>query len=113
MRHLRDELKLFPNLKAIVVLGNDAYLQFQRFVLGRPASEIKSFESLLKGQGWHGEATQVPALGSRSVRQRHPGVTRTLSAPTTRQNTESGGIRIEAITISATCAGALDVPRKR
>ena len=68
VRHLRDELKLFPNLKAIVVLGNDAYLQFQRFVLGRPASEIKSFDSLLKGQGWHGEAAQVPTLGGRTTR---------------------------------------------
>ena len=33
-----------------------------------------------------------------------------MRAPTTRQKTESGGISIEVITISATCAGAFEVP---
>ena len=41
-RHLRDELKQFPNLQAVVILGEDAYRQFQRDVLERRADEIKT-----------------------------------------------------------------------
>src|ERR1051326_8513278 len=43
----------------------------------------------------------------------HTNATRNLSAPTRRQNTESGGIRIDVTTISATWLGAFDVPRSR
>ena len=35
-RHLREELKQFPNLNTVVILGNDAYQQFQKEVLERP-----------------------------------------------------------------------------
>ena len=30
--HLGAELKLFPNLETFVVLGEDSYLQFQRYL---------------------------------------------------------------------------------
>ncbi|MFZ0959597.1 MAG: pantoate--beta-alanine ligase [Terriglobia bacterium] len=61
-RHLRDELKQFPNLQAVVILGEDAYQQFQRNVLERRTNEIRPFEELLKPQGWAEENTQVPFL---------------------------------------------------
>ena len=34
-RHLREELKQFPNLQTVVILGEDAYRQFQRDILER------------------------------------------------------------------------------
>jgi pantoate--beta-alanine ligase len=67
-RHLRDELKHFPNLQTIVILGEDACQQFQRDVLGRSTSEIQPFEEILKPQGWAREDVSLPLLGERSVR---------------------------------------------
>ena len=65
--HLREELKLFPNLQAVVTLGKDAYWQFQREILDRPAKSIKPFEQLVKEAGWADEEVQVPLLKSRTV----------------------------------------------
>jgi len=67
-RHLREELKSFPNLQSLVILGQDAYLQFQRFVLGRSAGEIKSFEELLKAHGWAQEEVRLPHVTTRAIR---------------------------------------------
>ena len=43
-RHLREELKQFPNLQTVVILGRDAYHQFQKDILERRAGEIKPFD---------------------------------------------------------------------
>jgi pantoate--beta-alanine ligase len=67
-RHLREELKHFPNLQTIVILGEDAYLQFQRFVLGRSPGEIKPFEGLLQPQGWAQEEVRLPPLNAGPLR---------------------------------------------
>jgi pantoate--beta-alanine ligase len=61
-RHLREELKQFPNLHTVVILGRDAYRQFQKDVLERPADEIKPFEEVLKPQGWAEENVRFPHL---------------------------------------------------
>jgi pantoate--beta-alanine ligase len=61
-RHLRVELKQFPNLKAVVTLGEDAYQQFQRDVLGRRPEEIIPFESLLQARGWAEEDVRLPII---------------------------------------------------
>lgn len=66
--HLRAELKLFPNLGSLVVLGSDTYLQFQQFLLERAPAEIKSFDDLLKMDGWAREEARVPSLGERPMR---------------------------------------------
>jgi uracil-DNA glycosylase len=66
-KHLNAELKLFPNLKTIVVLGEDAYRQFQEFVLGRTPAGIRPLGDLLKEQGWAREDVSIPALGERSI----------------------------------------------
>jgi hypothetical protein len=64
---LNAELKLFPNLKTIVVLGEDAYRQFQEFVLGRTPAAIRPLGDLLKEQGWAREDVSIPALGERRI----------------------------------------------
>jgi pantoate--beta-alanine ligase len=61
-RHLREELKQFPNLQAVVILGEDAYQQFQKDVLERHGDEIKPFEELLKPEGWAQEDVRFPFL---------------------------------------------------
>ncbi len=61
-RHLREELKQFPNLQTVVILGEDAYQQFQRDILERPGDEIKPFEEILKPQGWSQEDVPFPLL---------------------------------------------------
>jgi len=63
-RHLREELKQFPNLHTVVILGEDAYQQFQRDVLGRKGDEIKPFEETLKLEGWAQEDVPFPLLKS-------------------------------------------------
>jgi pantoate--beta-alanine ligase len=68
VKHLRDELKLFPNLETIVLLGEDAYLQFQKLILTRDAAQFKPFNDLLKDQGWAREEARVPFLGDRMLR---------------------------------------------
>ncbi len=64
-RHLRDELKLFPNLRLLVVLGEDAYWQFQRYLLERRETEFPPFEAMVGEQGWAGEQAKLPSLGER------------------------------------------------
>jgi pantoate--beta-alanine ligase len=67
-RHLREELKLFPNLESIVLLGEDAYRQFQNFVLGRDPDAIVAFETWLGERGWADETARVPGLGEQLIR---------------------------------------------
>jgi pantoate--beta-alanine ligase len=67
-QHLREELKLFPSLQAIVILGEDAYLQFQKHILGRVRGSIKPFGELLKSEGWAQETVRLPWYGERDVR---------------------------------------------
>lgn len=68
VRHLREELKLFANLESVVVLGFDAYMQFQRFILGRSDREFKPFNQVLGEQGWAAEEVRIPFLGDRAIR---------------------------------------------
>jgi len=68
VKHLREELRLFPNLESIVLLGEDAYLQFQDLVLGRELRNIRPFDELVKQQGWAQEVIRVPSLGERARR---------------------------------------------
>jgi pantoate--beta-alanine ligase len=67
-RHLIGELKQFPSLEKLVVLGEDAYLQFQQFLLGRNPADIKPFPDLLKPNGWAREDVRMAALGERVMR---------------------------------------------
>jgi len=67
-KHLREELKLFPNVQTIVILGEYAYLQFQRHILGRERASIKAFPELLKPEAWAQESVQLPCYGERDVR---------------------------------------------
>ena len=67
-RHLREELKQFPQLQAVVVLGDDAYRQFQKDVLERPAGAFPTFESRVKAQGWAQEEVRVPFLKTETLR---------------------------------------------
>jgi pantoate--beta-alanine ligase len=66
--YLREELKLFPSLQSIVILGEDAYLQFQKHILGRGRASIKPFAELLKAEGWAQETVRLPWYGERDVR---------------------------------------------
>lgn len=66
-KHLSAELKLFPNLQTIVVLGEDAYRQFQEFILGRTPAGIRPLGELLKEQGWAREDVSIPALGEHRI----------------------------------------------
>ncbi len=67
-RHLVEELKLFPNLDTLVILGEDAYLQFQRYVLERGEREFQPFDELLGAQGWAREAVSAPPINDRVLR---------------------------------------------
>jgi pantoate--beta-alanine ligase len=61
-RHLREELKQFPQLQAVVVLGETAYRQFQKDVMERHPDDIPPFEQLLKAEGWAAEDVRLPFL---------------------------------------------------
>ncbi|MDE3181302.1 MAG: pantoate--beta-alanine ligase [Acidobacteriota bacterium] len=65
-RHLPGEIRLFPNLQAIVVLGDDAYLQFQRSILGR--GKFTPFSELLAEKGWASEEVTLSAYPNRALR---------------------------------------------
>lgn len=65
-RHLQGELTLFPNLEAMVVLGHDAYLQFQRSILRR--EWFTPFGELLAEKGWASEEVTLSAFQSRILR---------------------------------------------
>lgn len=67
-RHLRNELSLFPNLETLVVLGEDAYLGVQRFLLERNMDELQPFSSFMGSSGWVEERIDLPFLDNRSVR---------------------------------------------
>jgi pantoate--beta-alanine ligase len=67
-RHLREELRVFPNLQSIVILGEYAYLQFQRHILSREPANIKPFMELLKSEGWAQETVRLPWHGQRGMR---------------------------------------------
>ncbi len=58
-RHLPGELRLFPNLRAIVVMGEDAYQQFQRSILRRKPADFAPFSQLLGEQGWASEEVRL------------------------------------------------------
>jgi uracil-DNA glycosylase len=66
-KHLREELKVFPNLQSIVILGEDAYLQFQKHILSREPANIKPFKELLKSEGWAQETIQLSWQGQRGI----------------------------------------------
>jgi pantoate--beta-alanine ligase len=66
-RHLSEELKHFPQLQVIVTLGQDAYLQFQTYLLGRSPGEFKPFEELLRPEGWAEEEVHLPAVKDRAL----------------------------------------------
>ena len=91
-RHLRDELKQFPQLQTVVTLGEDAYQQFQRDLLERSADEIKPFEEILKPRGWAEEEVPSPFLPGATLRviyshhptmgfKRGPSITASVSRP--------------------------------
>ena len=67
-RHLREELKQFPKLQAVVILGADACRQFQKDVLERRGDEIKPFEQILKPEGWAQEDVPSPLLKTGTLR---------------------------------------------
>jgi pantoate--beta-alanine ligase len=67
-RHLRGELNLFPNLDSFVVLGEDAYWQFQRLILARTDREFKPLGAVLGEQGWAKEEVRIPLAGERVMR---------------------------------------------
>jgi pantoate--beta-alanine ligase len=64
-RHLLAELKLFPNLETLIVLGDDAYLQFQRHLLARRPGAFKTFDEQVQEKGWAREEVRVPSLTDR------------------------------------------------
>ncbi|MBI1941343.1 MAG: pantoate--beta-alanine ligase [Acidobacteria bacterium] len=67
-QHLIAELNLFPNIEAIVILGDDAYVQFQTLLLGRGPGGFKPLHELLPEKGWAREDVRVPPLGDRVMR---------------------------------------------
>ena len=68
VRHLRNELNLFPNLDTLVVLGDDAYEGVQRFLLGLNETDVQPFLTLLGSQGWAEDFVRVPMLENRQFR---------------------------------------------
>ena len=67
-RHLREEFKLFPSVRTIVLLGEDAYLQFYRFVLGRELRDVPPWGLLLSDRGWAVEEMSLTAFEGRTLR---------------------------------------------
>jgi pantoate--beta-alanine ligase len=67
-RHLRNELSLFPYLEALVVLGEDAYMGVQRFLLERDPTDILPFSSFMGSHGWIEQRTEITSMDNRSVR---------------------------------------------
>lgn len=68
VKHLREELKLFPNLETLIVLGEDAYRQFQKLILGRSEEQFTPFGQLLAEKGWEQEKVLVPSPLDREMR---------------------------------------------
>ena len=67
-RHLQAELSLFPNLKTIVVLGEDAYGQFQRLAGKQAPGQIIPFSERVREKGWACEEVVLSWLGDRRLR---------------------------------------------
>lgn len=67
-RHVREELKLFPNLTTLVVLGEDACLQFQQFMLERPPEHVRPLDAMTGEKGWAEEEVRIPSLSERALR---------------------------------------------
>jgi pantoate--beta-alanine ligase len=83
-RHLREELRMFPRLQAVILLGEDAYLQFQRFVLDRSPEAIRPWSTWLGERGWGEEAVTVTGLAADPLRVlycHHPATGRRISSP--------------------------------
>lgn len=64
-RHLPGDMKLFPQLHNIVLLGDIAYQQFYGAVLGRTVSE-RTFVETLEENGWALEDLPYPGRWERS-----------------------------------------------
>jgi len=67
-KFLPEELRLFSHLSIILVLGEDAYGQFQRNILGRGGNEIQPFQDRVGDKGWGEESVAMAVLGGRNVR---------------------------------------------
>ena len=67
-KFLPEELRLFPQLDTLVLVGEDAYLQFQRVLLGHSPSETLPFGALLQEKGWAQESARVPSISERELR---------------------------------------------
>jgi pantoate--beta-alanine ligase len=67
-KHLLEDLKLFPNLSTLVILGEDSYLQFQQFILGRSPEQVTPFDHLMREGGWAEERVLVPSLREQPIR---------------------------------------------
>jgi uracil-DNA glycosylase len=67
-KFMPEEFRLFPNLSTILTLGEDAYLQFQRNILGRKLNEVKAFHERLGDKGWAEESATMDSLSGRKVR---------------------------------------------
>ena len=68
VQHLCEELKLFPRIDTIVILGDDAFVQFQTLLLGRGPGKFKPLDELLREKGWAQEEVHIPRLGDRMMR---------------------------------------------
>ncbi len=67
-RHLRNEFSLFPNLDTLVVLGEDAYLGVQRFLLDRDPDDVQPFSAFMGSLRCVEEHTEISSLDNRPVR---------------------------------------------
>ena len=67
-QHLCSELRLFPNIGTLVILGDDAYIQFQTLLLGRTPEQFRPLDEVLREKGWAREEVRVPRLGDRVMK---------------------------------------------
>lgn len=64
-KFLPEELRLFPNLATLVILGEDGYMQFQKHLLEKRTGEIRPFNDLVEEHGWAREEACIGSLGNR------------------------------------------------
>jgi hypothetical protein len=55
-------------MESLVVLGEDAYLGVQRFLLERGPDKLQSFSNFMGSEGWVEERADISCLDNRSVR---------------------------------------------